>query len=354
MVKARAKVLPQVALAVLVVAAAGCSSGAGAAPKIKTTARAGVAPTPPKQGAYFGAWLGESEAPESKPTASPGPSADGETSPSASPGGDVVAPFEKDLGRRLDIVQRYVGWQSKFPDEGDSGAMKDGRYLLLTWAGADTKEIVGGKHDEVIKERARAIKEAGRPIFLRWQRDMDKPGLQDKRIHSAADFIAAWKHIRGIFTAEKVDNVAWVWCPTAGGFGSRGAPAYYPGDDQVDWICSDAQPGGDYDYRDLSETLKLFIEWARDRPKPLMIAELGVPQAYGARRAEWLRKAAKTLQDPQIKAVVYFNSNEQAEEPRDKRRMYSVTGDKRAVSALREMATTPFFNPQNLPVTSGG
>jgi hypothetical protein len=85
-----------------------------------------------------------------------------------------------------------------------------------------------------------------------------------------------------------------------------------------------------------------------------MIAEFGVPKSYGTRRAEWLREAAETLQDPQVKAVVYFDSDEQAANARDKRHAYSVTGDKHAMSALRELATTPYFNPRNLPVTSGG
>ncbi|MBO2447022.1 hypothetical protein J4573_07970 [Actinomadura barringtoniae] len=351
--------------------AAGCSSGADATPKITVTARAGVAPLPPEQGAYFGAWVPPSDTdPAAKASKTPKPSGSGSPSASSSsssspsesptPDKDATKPgmasltgFERAMGRQLDIAQSYSGWKSDFPKDTDTALLSGKRYLLLTWAGADTREITRGKDDDLIRARARAIKATGKPIFLRWQRDMDKESLQTSRVHSPADFIAAWKHLRAIFKKEKVDNVAWVWCPTANGFGSRDAAAFYPGDDQVDWICVDAQPGGDYEYRDLSETVKLFMEWAKGRHKPIMIAELGVPQSYGDRRAEWLRKAAQTLQAPQVKAVVYFDSDEQAEEPRDKRRKYSVTGDKQAMSALREFATTPYFNPRNLPVTSG-
>ncbi|SFN91489.1 hypothetical protein SAMN04489713_103413 [Actinomadura madurae] len=369
--------MPIVATALLATAgmiatvAASCGDGAGAAPKITTTARAGVAPVPPKQGAYFGAWV----PPEGTglPSGSPSPSASPSDSPSDSPSGSAsaspsgsptgkdagkpgmapVAGFERQLGRQLDIVQSYRGWKSDFPGALEKSVAGGNRYLLLTWAGADTREIVQGEHDELIERRARAVKALGKPVFLRWSRDMDKSS-NAKRVHSADDFIAAWKHVREIFKREKVDNVAWVWCPTARGFSGANAGSYYPGDDQVDWICADAQPGGDYDYRDLSEAVKLFMEWARGRRKPIMIAEFGVPKSYGPRRAEWLREAAKTLQDPQVKAVVYFNSDEQAESARDKRRAYSVVGDKHAASALRELATTPYFNPRNLPVTSGG
>lgn len=349
--------------------AAGCSDGAGAAPKITTTARAGIAPTPPAKGAYFGAWVppavrgAATRTPSSTASGDASGTASGtpsDTSPGTSPGKDAdkpgmapVAAFERDMGRQLDIVQSYRGWKSDFPSGLDTSVLNSNRYLLLTWAGADTKEIAEGKYDALIRARAKAIKATGKPVFLRWSRDMDRTSVKD-RVHSPADFIAAWKRLRQIFTAEKVDNVAWVWCPTARGFGASNAGAFYPGDDQVDWICADAPPGADYEYRDMSESLKLFMQWARGRHKPIMIAEFGVPKSYGQRRAEWLRAATKALEDPQVKAVVYFDSDEQAEDARDKRRAYSVTGDTHAVSALRELATTPYFNPRNLPVTSGG
>ncbi|TDC87324.1 hypothetical protein E1285_20855 [Actinomadura sp. 7K507] len=337
--------------------AAGCGNGAGAAPKISTTARAGVAPVPPQEGAYFGAWV----PPEKGGKGTDEPSAEPSGEPSASPSGalpgekadkppmEPVAGFERELGRQLDIVQSYRGWTSDFPAGLEKSVTDSDRHLLLTWGGTDTRKIVQGEHDELIQRRARAVKALGKPIFLRWSRSMDTAQAR-KRVHSPKAFIAAWKHIRQIFQQEQVHNVAWVWCPSARGFG--GAGAFYPGDEHVDWICADAQPGGDYG--DLSDSLEPFLRWARERPKPIMIAEFGVPKSYGERRAEWLREAAKTLQDPQVKAVVYFNSDERAENARDRRRSFSVTGDDHAMSALRELATTPYFNPRNLPVMSGG
>ncbi|WP_233617565.1 glycoside hydrolase family 26 protein [Actinomadura sp. WAC 06369] len=340
--------------------AAGCSDGAGAAPDITTTAQAGVAPVPPDEGAYFGAWLpgaaatgGEGDGgADDGPSARPSGTGSGTDGPDGPDLADVTA-FEGDLGRRLDIVQTYHGWKADFPGDLAAEVTRSDRSLLLTWNGGDTREIVQGRFDDMVRERARAIKKLGKPVFLRWSRDMDELA-EEERVHSPADFIAAWKHMRKVFAEEKVQNVAWVWCPTARGFGTRDAGAYYPGDAHVDWICADVRPSGDFDFQALSESLKPFLEWARDRSKPIMIAEFGVPRSYGERRAEWLRAAAETLQDPQVKAVVYFNSDERADGPRDERNRYAVTGDEHAVSALRELATAPYFNPRDLPVTSGG
>lgn len=325
-------------VAVAVLALSGCGGTDAEPPKIKSTVRPGVAPTPPAQGAYFGAWVDPATKTAEHDRVQPGPIG-------------AVTALERGLGREMDIVHAYRTWTEPFPRPADTAVLNSKRYLLLSWDGIDTKSIAAGGQDPLIRERARTIKATGKPVFLRWQWDMDRAGLKN-RIHSPADYIAAWKRLRVIFRAESVDNVAWVWCPTANGFaGPAAAGDYYPGDDQVDWICADAYPGTDLDYRDLSEAMKAFMGWAKAHPKPVMVGEFGVPRAYGTRRADWLRRAARTLQNPQIKAVVYYDSDPGGKNA-DKRRQYSLSGDQSAMSAMRELATTPYFNPRNLPVSS--
>ncbi|WP_233358946.1 glycoside hydrolase family 26 protein [Thermomonospora amylolytica] len=357
MVKGRSRALGAMMLAALLALPA-CSGDREDPPKIQSTVRAGVAPTPPAKGAYFGAWVDPVRhyPPDAGESPSPGPSAPstGTPSPSDDSRVTVVRDYERDLGRRLDIAAAYRSWTQDFPRDSDADLLAEGRYLLLTWEGADTREIVAGRHDDRVRDRARALKKLGKPVFLRWQPGMDASS-QRGRVHSAADYTAAWRHLREIFRQERVDNVAWVWCPTASGFSGGSAHSYYPGDDQVDWIAVDVYPGGDYDYRDFSEAAAGFMDWAEQRPKPVMISEFGVPRSYGERRAEWLRKAATHLQHPQVKAVVYFDSDEGGrDEKGEPRYEFSLAGDAAALSALREMATAPFFNPRNLPVASGG
>jgi hypothetical protein len=320
-------------VALVAVALAGCGgSGGNLEPEIHSTVRPGVAPTPPGHGAYFGAWVDS-----------------GRDSITQHGRLQSVARFERRLGRELDIVHTYRTWDQPFPREADNAVLGSSRYLMLSWNGIDTRLISSGAQDQLIRQRARAIKATGKPIFLRWQWEMDRPNIRH-RIHSPADYIAAWKRIRGIFRQVQVDNVAWVWCPTAKGFNTN-ASRYYPGDGQVDWLCADAYPSHEIDYGDLSEAMTDFMAWAKARPKPIMIGEFGVPRAYGPRRAEWLRNAAKTLQDPQIKAVLYFNSDIESQQA-DERVQYSLNGDRPAMSAMKELATLPYFNPRNVPVQS--
>ncbi|HEU5161372.1 MAG TPA: glycosyl hydrolase [Streptosporangiaceae bacterium] len=319
-----------------VCALAGCGSdGDDAKPKIHSTVRAGVAPTPPSQGAYFGAWVDS------------GPRAAYRQGPF-----QAVLSFEQSIGRKLDIVNTYRTWDQPFPRPEDNAVLSSRRYLMLSWNGVDTELITSGSQDQIINARARAIKATGRPIFLRWQWEMDRPNIKD-RIHGPDAFIAAWRHIRAIFRQNQVNNVAWVWCPTSKGFtGKDQAAAYYPGDNQVDWLCADVYPELGYEYRDLSESAAAFLHWAKAHPKPIMIGEFGVPRSYGPRRPEWLRNAAQALQKPQIKAVVYFDGATYGIKPTPRMR-FSLEGDENALSAMRELATTPYFNPRNVPVNSG-
>lgn len=313
----------------------GCGSGGdNAKPKIQSTVRPGVAPTPPSRGAYFGAWV------DSGPRGSnqPGPF-------------QAILNFEQSIGRKLDIVNTYRTWDQPFPRGDDAAVLNSRRYLMLSWNGTDTRLITSGAQDQIITARARAIKAAGRPIFLRFQWEMDRPNLKH-RIHGPDDFIAAWRHVRAIFRQNQVNNATWVWCPTSKGFkGKDHAADYYPGDDQVDWLCADVYPELGYEYRDFSESAAAFLRWAKAHPKPIMIGEFGVPTSYGPRRSEWLRNAAQALQEPQIKAVVYFDGDTYGIKPTERMR-FSLEGDQSAMSAMRELATTPYFNPRNVPVNS--
>ena len=281
-----------------------------------------TAPVPPTHGAYFGARVR--------------PAVDTQPAEIA-----AVHSLQGQIGRRLDIVHVYAEWQEPFPTSSDLAFVRQGSLLLLSWSGADTRAIASGTYDNWIRQRALAIKAVGKRIFLEWRWEMDRPGLS-AQVHSPADYIAAWDHIRSIFAQEHVDNVAWVWCPTARGFATGTAAAYYPGDNEVNWVCADAYPGPG-PYRSFATIVQPFLDWASHHRKPIMIGEYGVPYTYGPQqRAQWLWDAARTVQDhTQIKALVYFDANAQ--------HAYALTAGSPALQAFRNIAHVPYFNPIGLP-----
>jgi hypothetical protein len=279
---------------------------------------------PPASGALLGAWV--------KPSIL--------TQPARI---DAVTGFESALGRRLDIVNTYRRFDEVFPTLSDKAFAESGRILMLSWAIDDTRVITSGTQDAAVHAWARKIRDFGHPILLRFRWEMDRPNLQ-AAMWSPEDFIDAWKHVRDIFAAEHATNVSWAWCPTIEGFAGGYAQAYYPGDEDVDWTCVDAYAGRDL--RPFGELLRPFLTWAADHPKPIIIGEFGVAAAWGsAARARWLADAATVIEhNTQIKAVSYFDSNPEGNQPTQQ---FDLSGDAPALAAFVAMARSAYFNARD-------
>ncbi len=279
---------------------------------------------PPQSGALLGAWV--------KP--------DVLTQPARLA---AVSDLETALGRPLDFVNTYRRFDEPFPTQSDRVFTRTGRPLMLSWAIDDTRLVTSGAQDAAIRDWAGRIRDFGRPVLLRFRWEMDRPNLQ-AAMWSAADYIEAWKHVRALFAGAGARNVSWVWCPTAEGFAGGYAPAFYPGDDQVDWTCVDAYAG--HVLRPLGDVLRPFLIWAAAHPKPIVVGEFGVAAAWGTTaRARWLADAAAVVQrNPQIKAVSYFDSDPDGNAP-DQR--FQLGDDPPVLSAFAALARSPYFNTRH-------
>ncbi len=315
------------AYALLVGTYGGASPDAGApVPTVSVPTASGPSappargPQPPSSGAWVGAWV--------KPEV---PTQSGQVA--------AVAKFERSLGRSLDVVQVYHQWEDDFPSDADKNFVAQGRTLLLSWSGADTRVIVTGRYDEQIKARAEEVKALGAPILLRWRWEMNRPNLAGS-VWSAADYVAAWKHIRKIFTEVGATNAAWVWCPIATDFQATGGPAYYPGDDQVEWLCTDVYPGPDY--LSFAQVSAEFLAWAASHDKPVLIGEYGAEDAEPGQRLAWMNGTAAFVRaHPQVKGVVYYDARHQ-DGGRD--RDFSLVPGTDPWHAFTAMAKQAYFN----------
>ena len=275
-------------------------------------------PAPPSNGAWVGAWV--------KPDV---PTQAGRVA--------AVARFEREIGRPLDIVQTYHSTE-EFPADADLDFVQQGKTLMISWSGDDTRVVTSGRDDALIRARAEGIKAMGVPIMLRWRFEMNRPNLQAS-VWSPSDFVAAWKHVRAIFTAVGATNAAFVWCPLATDFDATQGPAYYPGDDQVEWICTDVYPGPDYS--SFADVADQFMLWASTHAKPVIIGEYGAEDKDGGDQAQWIADAGTYAKaHPQIKAMVYF----EAESANNgKSRNYTISGTGAPLQAFRSMALQPYF-----------
>jgi hypothetical protein len=278
---------------------------------------------PPAVGAYLGAWVKPAELTQ------PGRIA-------------AIDGLEVALDRRLRIVNTYRRFDEEFGTESDRVFLRQKKIMMVSWASGDTRSITSGRHDALIRAQARRVRAARVPILLRFRWEMDRPNLR-ATMWSAADFVAAWRHVRQIFDEERARNASWVWCPTAEGFARGDAPDFYPGDDAVDWTCVDVYAASDF--RPLRELMAPFLRWAAERPKPIIVGEYGVAREWGsAARAAWLRDAAALFKaNPQIKAVSYFESDPEGNT--GPKQQFRLADDPSAFAEFRAMARDRYFRP---------
>ena len=277
---------------------------------------------PPAKGAYVGAWIKPDELTHVGRIA-------------------AVGGLEESLGRKLDFINTYRRFDQMMGTTSDRMFLAQDANLMISWATGDNRSILAGEHDDMIRKQAKAIRKIKKPVMLRMRWEMDRPNLR-ATMWSGPDYIAAWKYVRKIFREERAKNVSWVWCPTAEGFIRGEAPDFYPGDDQVDWTCVDVYAGTVF--QPIGRLMGPFLDWAAQRPKPIVIGEFGVAKAWGsAGRAAWLADAERTFKaNRQIKAVAYFESDPEGNGPNQQ---FQLTGDKPAFKAFHNLVRDPYFNP---------
>ena len=277
-------------------------------------------PQPPANGAWVGAWVK--------------PAANGPLTRVA-----AVETFEQAVGHKLQVVHVFHPWAQIFPDENDTQLVQDGKTLMISWSGNDSAQVAAGAYDDVIRARATALKALGKPVLLRWRWEMNRPNLATT-VGTPQQYVAAWKHVHAIFQEVGATNVGWVWCPLASSFATTSAADYYPGDDQVDWLCTDVYAlGNDQSFGDVAAD---FMTWAGSHDKPVMIGEYGAEQSDPAAKAAWIAGAtAYALGHPQIRAMVYFDADRV--DDHGVQRDFRVESDPTVLQAYRAMLGNPWF-----------
>lgn len=199
--------------------------------------------------------------------------------------------------------------------------MDQGRDLLLTWNGTTASSILDGTHDAWIRQHAQELQGLSGTVKLRFWHEPDVSYKASWIEGDPQNYIDAWMYVRRLFVEEgAVDNIEWVWCPTAWNWNEQGA-RFYPGDANVDWICADGYSGMNLDkpLSSISSEFTAFQAWANQHPsKPILIAEFGATERDAGDRAQWVQGIPGWVNaSPNIRAVVYFDYDKRSEQPWD-------------------------------------
>jgi hypothetical protein len=281
------------------------------------------------------------------PAATPTPSLAGPVQRSASgtywgaflPGADtdpaVVSRFAADAGRQPAIVSMYQQWYGEpaFPASAARRLEGQGTVPLVVWepwqpglAGAQAVEqpayrlsaIAGGGFDGYVRRYADQVRAYAGPLFLEPLHEMNGnwyPWGGMVNGNTAADYVAAWRHLHDVFREEGATNVTWTW--TANGetvpdTAANRPDRYWPGSQYVDWVGIDAYnwgPSPQRQWRSVGEVFDADLAALAAHGKPIIVAETACVER-GGDKAAWITSLFEALAGPYrdtVGAAVWFD-----------------------------------------------
>jgi beta-mannanase len=252
------------------------------------------------------------------------------------------------IGRHSSIVHWYAQWgdhgSGSFANHQPSmlNAVRNyssvgvtGSTPLITWepwgpapmtAANNTfplTKIAAGSFDAYIDSWADGLRAYGGTSWLDFGHEMDGswyPWGHDVNGNTAAQYIAAFRHIHDRFALAGATNVQFVWNPNAWNPAGVDQRMFYPGDAYVDWMAIDvynwgAAAGG---WAGLASALGpktgVYKRIAGLSNKPMMLAEWASAEPVagdpaGVTKGRWIIDAvgAMSHQFPRLKAAIWFN-----------------------------------------------
>jgi beta-mannanase len=248
-----------------------------------------------------------------------------------------LAAAEATAGRKANLIETYVHWGggwSAFTQlrSGIAAAIAHGSTPVISWmsddpsaagqAAYDVRSIAGGSWDAYARSWADGLRALRSPVLLRLDSEMNgnwmtySPGFGGNGT-TAADFVAAWRHLHDIFRAAGATNVSWVWSPNVEYTGSQPLRPLYPGDAYVDWVALDGYNWGTtygHVWQSFGQVFDSSIAAVeRLTSRPFMIAETASAEAGGDKAAWITGMFAELASRRDIRGLIWFDLNKETD-----------------------------------------
>jgi mannan endo-1,4-beta-mannosidase len=189
------------------------------------------------------------------------------------------------VGRNPNLLGQYVAWGASFDAAAASKSLSYGALYYAAWEPFTTTAaaIASGASDAYITKFAQAVRAFGKPVALSFGHEMNGNWYPWGTAQtSAAEFVAAWRHVHDLFAAAGAGNVIWVWNPNiVNPVPSVQLKPYWPGSAYVDWVGITgyfATTGADTFSGVYGPTMTEIRQFTR---KPFIIAETSVETGPG-------------------------------------------------------------------------
>jgi hypothetical protein len=239
-----------------------------------------------------------------------------------------LAALSGSLDRSPRQVMWYSAWSDRtaFPANAAGQVAATGAVPVVTWEPWDPQggpdqpayaldRIAAGDFKSYETTWAKQIKAYGGPVVLRFAHEMNGswyPWSAQANGNTASDYVAAWRHLRSVFSAQKVTNVSWSWSPNVPYVGSTPLSSLYPGDAYVDQVALDGYNwGATQPWSTWTSFWDLFSPGVAElrslTDKPLMVGEVGSAER-GGDKAAWVRDMFAALaQHPEVRGFTWFD-----------------------------------------------
>ncbi|MGR6321905.1 glycosyl hydrolase [Micromonospora soli] len=246
--------------------------------------------------------------------------------------------FADEIGKTPNLVAIFESFDDKFAASEVRELHQYGALAVIRWEPYEVplRDIAAGKHDAYVKEFAAAVRMLNLPIALTFAHEMNGHWYSwGTKKTTAAEYVAAWRHLHEIFEQQGATNVIWTWTPNVINYLRKvSIKALYPGDAYVDWVGMDGYytVRGQKTFKDLfNPTIKEIRTFTR---RPLLIVETGCEPAAGrpAQIADLLSNVARRKD---MVGVAYFNINGSGK--------WNIDRDQSALSSFKRAAAKDVF-----------
>jgi mannan endo-1,4-beta-mannosidase len=228
---------------------------------------------------------------------------------------DSVAPldaFTRQTGVQPRLVLYFSGWHEPFNRAfADAVSARGGMPLVQVQPDTVTMlQVASGSQDAYLVNFAQQVRAYGRPVVMSFGHEMNGSWYSWGFRHvSAAQFIAAWRHVVDVFREQGADNVTWMWTVNAYADAPTlvsSASQWWPGDDYVDWVGVDGHylaPGQTF-----TSIFMPVIDNIREvTAKPVLIAETAIAPQAG--QAALMANLFAGVRAHGLLGLVWFDSN---------------------------------------------
>ena len=274
------------------------------------------------------------------------PLAFGVTTPGGATAAAELDAVEAAVGERPSLVLTYADFTTPPPVADLDAVAARGAVPVVTWEPWDWNApdsgafglaaVAAGAHDPHLREWADALRTWGRPVQLRFAHEQNGdwyPWAVGVSGTTAADHVAAFRHVVEVFDAQGAGNVQFVWNPNVRFPGSTPMAETWPGTRYVDRVALDgynwgtSSPG--HRWQEPEEVFGDSLEELRELAPGIPITVTEVASAEeGGDKAAWVTDLVAYLDgQADVAAFVWFDHDKEAD--------WRITSSPASAAAMR-------------------